>query len=160
MATKKRHFKFKTVGTILQILEPMEDGGILEGFNANRLPANVVEWLTMYGLKQKLADTVSDVEDTDGKLEGMRAMFDRLMQGETSMERSSGSRQVAAWIEAVAELKGVSIAAVQATLKSYTEAQKKKLRESDKVKAKTAAIEEQRKNATSVDMDDLLDDEE
>lgn len=155
MATKKRHFKFETVGGTVKVLEPIEDGEVLARFTLDEIPATILEQLSTYGLKQKLSDTVSDIDDTEGKLAGMRAMYARLKDGHFTMEREGGSRMVAAWIEAVAELKGISVAAAQKALAAYTEDQKKKIRESDKVKAKTAEIEQARKDGEEVDLTDL-----
>jgi hypothetical protein len=155
MATKKRHFKFATNGGMVKVLEPSEDGGVMAMFDVSNLPGHITHQLLLYGLKQKLSDTVRDIDSTEGKVEGMRAMYERLEAGHFTMEREVGSRTVAAWIEAVAELKGISVAAAQKALTAYTEEQKKKIRESDKVKAKTAEIEAARKDGEEVDLTDL-----
>lgn len=113
------------------------------------------ERLFSYGLAKLLMDRASQVDMGREKLVDMRLTLDALLAGEWKREAKRGPSMVPVWVEAVARVKGVAVAQIQASLKGYSDEQKAAIKANSKVAEAIKAIEEERKAAESVSLDDL-----
>lgn len=113
-----------------------------------------------YGIAKLGMDRASQFDGPE-KLEKITQVYDDLCAGVWERESKRGTVIVAAWIEALAEVKGATIPEIQASLKGYTDAQKEKIRANPAVEAKTKEVLDRRAGAGStVNLDSLLSDDE
>lgn len=114
--------------------------------------------IALYGLKKLLMDRTSQVkENPAAKLKAMAEVMARLEQGEWTAERQGGGLGiVSVEVEALAELKGISIPDAQAALKAYSEDQRKKILGSSRVQERAKAIKAKREGQEVEKLDDLL----
>lgn len=113
-----------------------------------------------YGMAKLGMDRASQFEGQE-KLEKIAQVYEDLCNGIWERESKRGATIVAAWIEALAEVKGATIPEIQASLKGYTDAQKEKIRANPAVAAKTKEVLDRRAGAGStVNLDSLLSDDE
>jgi len=121
--------------------------------------ANVAEELhpniTLYGLKQVISDRCSQVETGPDKLAAMREVYAQLCAGQWKKERVVGAPTVSAEVEALAQLKGISIPDAQRALKAYSPEQREKIMANAKIKELAAQIRAGRETATVTSLDDL-----
>ena len=121
--------------------------------------ADVAETLqpdvSLYGLSKILQDRTSDVTDKREKLLAMSEVMERLSEGEWAKERVGGSPTVSPEVEALADIKGISIPQAQKSLKNYDPEKRKKILGNAKVVAKAATIKAARLEAKEVSLDDL-----
>lgn len=112
--------------------------------------------VSLYGLQKLLMDRTSQITDSlRGKLTGMLEVMQSLKAGEWRAERETGPRSVSAEVEALAQLKGASIPAIQKSLAAYIEEQRKKILANAKVQRLAQAIREEREKAEQVSLDDM-----
>lgn len=114
--------------------------------------------VTLYGVKKLLMDRTSQVkENPKAKLAAMAEVMARLGEGEWTAERVGGGLGiVSVEVEALAELKGISIPDAQAALKAYSDEQRKKILASPKVQERAKAIKAKREGQEVEKLDDLL----
>lgn len=113
-----------------------------------------------YGIAKLGMDRASQFDGLD-KLDKIQQVYDDLCEGVWERESKRGSVIVAAWIEALAEVKGATIPEIQASLKGYTDEQKDKIKANPAVVAKTQEVVNRRAGAGStVSLDSLLGDDE
>lgn len=116
------------------------------------LQANVA----LYGLSKLLQDRTSQVDAGPSKLDAMGEVMALLEKGEWEKERTAGAPTVSAEVEALAEIKGVSVAVIQKAIRNYTAEQRTKILASPSVVARAATIKATREADTaSVSLDDL-----
>ena len=107
-----------------------------------------------YGLA-KLAEDRTSAASEGEKLAARREIIEFFKGTEWKKPRAAGGPTVSAEIEALAQLKGASVAAIQTALrKKYTKEQREEILASDEVQEKAAEIRKAREN--EVDLDDLL----
>lgn len=109
----------------------------------------------LYGLSKLLQDRSSSVPTGPEKLAAMNEVFAQLAAGDWEKERTRGAPTVSAEVEALAAIKGTSVAAIQKALRNYTKEQKEKILGSEVVQAKAAEIKAAREEAADVSLDDL-----
>ena len=113
-----------------------------------------------YGMAKLGMDRASQFEGHE-KLEKIAQVYDDLCNGIWERESKRGATIVAAWIEALAEVKGATIPEIQASLKGYSDEQKEKIRANPAIVAKTKEVMDRRAGAGStVDLDSLLQDDD
>lgn len=103
-----------------------------------------------------LSARASSVSGFD-KLAEMVRHFEVWVEGEWRPERKAGTRTIPAWIEAVARIKGATVAAVQDGIRKLDKAQADRLRNSPQVLAMIKTMEAEAE--ASLDLGDLVDDE-
>lgn len=114
--------------------------------------------LVCFALKTILATRTSSA-DSDDKLDAMRDVKNLLGTDSWEKDREGGGfGVVSTFVEALAELKGQSIPAIQASLKKYSKEQREAMKDNAKVKAKMEEIEKARKDvaADSLSLEDLI----
>lgn len=117
-------------------------------------PESICGKTLIYGLRKKLEDGTSDSE-SDDKLTDRRALYEVLLSGEWERERTSGARTVAVHIEALSNLKGVTVAAMQKAWRETDETTRQKVLANPTVKAEMEKVEKSRADATSVSLDEF-----
>lgn len=125
------------------------------GFDFSALPDLIQAQVSLYGLNKVLQDRTSDEKDKEAKLYAMDGVYSQLMDGVWKKDRVGGAPTVRIEVEALAELKGVSVSAVQKALKDYTPEQK------DQIFANPALVEivarlRSEREEESPSLDDLL----
>lgn len=120
------------------------------------IPDGMAGRLFWYGLKQKLADSVSDVPMGPEKLNGIRDTLQNLCAGVWGAAGGSGGPGISVLAEAVANLKGITIPEAQAAIKALTDDKRKALESGAKVQAEMAKVRESRKASPVAALDDLL----
>jgi len=113
--------------------------------------------VALYGLSKLLQDRTSQVDAGPSKLDAMREVMALLEKGEWEKERTAGAPTVSAEVEALAELKGVSVAVAQKALRNYSADQRAKILANPSIVERAAKIKASREaEAGSVSMDDLM----
>ena len=127
-------------------------------FDFAELPDDIAPRVSLYGLAKVLSDRNSQVkENPKAKLDGMREVMERFRAGEWEAERTGGGLGVvSAEVQAIAELKGISIPDAQAALKAYDRETRQRILASSKVQERAKAIKTKREAAQPQKLDDLL----
>lgn len=112
--------------------------------------------VALYGLSKLLQDRSSSIPTGPDKLAAMNEVFAQFAEGTWEKERTRGVAMMSAEVEALAQMKGVSPAAIQLTLSKLTKEQKDKVYADPNVKAAADRIRAAREAAVEVDMSDLL----
>ena len=99
-------------------------------FDLSELSAAMVTELAIHGLSQKVGDSYSGAETVSEGMELAKATWKNLLAGNFNA-RASGGGLLA---EAVARIKGISVAEAEAKLAEATEEQIENLRKNGKVK--------------------------
>jgi hypothetical protein len=122
-------------------------------FELSELSAAMITELAIHGLSQKVGDSYSGAETVSEGMELAKATWKNLLAGNFNA-RASGGGLLA---EAVARIKGISIADAEAKLADATEEQIETLRKNSKVKDTITIIRGERAaaKATTPDADDL-----
>jgi len=108
--------------------------------------------VALYGLSKILQDRTSDSSMKDSRLDEMKEVFARLVEGQWAKAREAGGPTISAEVEALAALQGVSVADVQKSLRRYDDASKQKILNNPTVKAKAAEILASRNAEGDVDL--------
>ena len=128
-------------------------------FDASRVHESLRSSVALYGLSKLLQDRTSDKsvkEHGIEKLDFMEEVLARFEAGEWAAERKIGAPTVSVEVEALAALKGVSVAVMQKSLRAYTKEQREGILANEAVVAKAAEIKASRENAADVDLSDLV----
>lgn len=163
--SKKIVYTLGASSVVATLVEKLDDATTeLESitFEVSDVPAelsdgeNPTKSLVAYGLSKFLQDRTSSV-DAEGKLEAMGEVFELLKCGEWRQRREGAGVKKAAidpiFAQAIAEIKGCSVAAATMALQAQDAESRKALRQVEAVKAK---IDEIRVAATS-EAENLLD---
>lgn len=124
-------------------------------YDAHEVHENIRNNVALYGLSKLLQDRASDTPVGPEKIKAMNAVMDNFRAGTWTAERKAGAPIVSPEVEAIAELKSATVAEIQATLKTYTQAQKDSIFANARVKAKADEIRARRQGAAPVDLGDL-----
>ena len=125
-----------------------------ESFDFNDLPedGDIRNQVSLYGLKKLLSDRTSAVTDKGDKLAEMKQVMLMLRNGVWSKERTIGFSVVSIEVEALADLKGISIPAVQKALSEYDKETRKKILASPAIQAHKVKMQKAREEAAGVDL--------
>lgn len=136
-----------------------EDDTVVESetFLAGEIGENVRGDVALYGLSKLLQDRSSDTPAGPGKLAAMREVMELLKAGTWERERKAGAPVVSAEVEALAEIKNISVAEAQAALRKYSKETRDQILANPKIVERAAAIRERRGKA-EVSLDDLTSD--
>jgi len=126
-----------------------------QAFGIDGINEDIRPKVELYGLSKLLQDRSSAIPTGPDKLAAMNEVFAQLANGEWEKERTRGAPTVSAEVEALASLKGASVAAIQKALRNYTKEQKEKILGSKAVQDKAAEIKAAREEAADVNLDDL-----
>lgn len=90
-----------------------------ESFPASDIHDSIKNQVALYGYSKLLQDRASDVPIGPEKLEAMKAVAAQLAAGQWAKERKIGAVVTSPEVEALAQLKSISVPAAQAALKAY-----------------------------------------
>lgn len=126
-----------------------------ETFKLEDVAQELLPNISLYGFKQILSDRCSQVDTGPDKLTAMREVMSLLAAGQWKKERVVGAPTVSAEVEALAQLKGISIPDAQRALKGYAPEQREKILGNPKIKELAAQIKAARQEAPTANLDDL-----
>jgi hypothetical protein len=125
-------------------------------YNINDLPPEIRVRSDLYGGSKILQDRTSSESKNPERLSSMDDVWTRLCAGQWEKERESTGPTVSAEVEALARLKGVSVADIQKSLRSRYDAEKREeILNHPKVKELADEIRAARE-AEDVNFDDLI----
>jgi len=124
-------------------------------YDPAELPDAIRPKVELYGLSKLLQDRSSDTDSGPEKLDAMTEVYEMLKGGQWEKERKTGAPVVSAEVEALAELKGITVAQAQSALRKYTKEQRDKILSNAAIVEKAKAIRASRETA-EVDLGDLV----
>lgn len=133
-------------------------------FNAEDIHPDLIPRVGLFGLSSLLQTRTSSLstEGADARIEGMKEVFRQISvhgDGKWEKTRVVGSPVVSAEVEALADLRGVSIPDIQESLKRYSKDDRAKILANDAVKVKADELRKARatkSDEASPDLSDLL----
>lgn len=116
--SKTSHFKYSTSETGVSITRKSD--GTVALYEISKLPPEIIARLAIHGLKQKLSDDVAAIPETNDKVKGQAATFEKLLSGNWT-ERSAGdpnglSKSHVEFAEIAAKVFGKNIEEIKAAL--------------------------------------------
>ena len=104
----------------VQIISRADDSiAAKESFAASDIHDSIKNQVALYGYSKLLQDRASDVPIGPEKLEAMKAVAAQLASGQWAKERKIGAVVTSPEVEALAQVKSISVPAAQAALKAY-----------------------------------------
>lgn len=129
-----------------------------EAFDSSGVHDNVRQMVGLYGLSKLLQDRSSETPAGPAKLQAMKEVFELLSRGEWERERKAGAPVVSVEVEALAELKQISVAQAQTALRKFTKEQREKILTNPKIVEIAARLKAER-DQPEADIGDLLGEE-
>jgi hypothetical protein len=125
-------------------------------FDFDAVHTSLKDRVSLYGLNKLLTDRTSGEKDKLAKLDAMEGYFDMLIAGEWAKERVVGAPVVGVEVEALAEIKDITVPQAQAALAQYDKETRAKILGGDDVQAKAKEIRETRADAEVISLDDMI----
>lgn len=144
------------------ILKEKDENGDMQEVSRAQFDLSTIEQaglgrhVSLYGLSKVMQDRTSSTTSGPEKLEAMQEVFDSLAQGQWKKERSGGGGGgggVAPEVEAIAEVKDVSISQASKAWKQQSDEQKEAIR--TKLADKIQEVKDRRKQSGEVDLSDI-----
>lgn len=164
MAKRNTDYSFKfdldvDTGTVIATLREKDEKDEFisldtKAFSLSSIPSEVRAFTDLYGLSKLVQDRASQVPAGPAKLDEMQSVFESLVAGNLERERKAGAPTVSAEVEALAAIKGCSVADIQKSIRKYTKEQKEKIFANPAVVAKAAELRKVRET-TEIDLDDM-----
>lgn len=126
-----------------------------QSFSGADISSDLTDQVYLYGMSKLLQDRSSDVATGPDKLEAMQVIYAQLCAGQWERERVAGAPTVSAEVEALAQLKRITIPQAQKALRRYSKDQRQKILGNDDITKLAAKIKTERASAEQVDLDDL-----
>lgn len=139
-----------SLGTAEKIDRVTEETILIKG---REFPEEIQDEIFVYGISKITDDRQSQVP-ADHKMEGIPALVAQFMEGMWKAERTGGARFLPTVVEAIAQIKGCSIASAQAAYRGLDDEQKVVLKTN--LADTILEIEEARKDADIPELDDML----
>lgn len=136
------------------VLTVSDGDNVVAVFDRNELEEKILGLILDLGTSTKVVNFAAGVKGTDEKIAAMKAGWERLVAGEWEKAREGGGPTVSPEVEALAKIKGASVAAIQKALREYSDERRKAILENPKVKAEAEKIRKARQDA-DVDLTDL-----
>ncbi len=146
------------VDSLVRFSAKKADGGVVAtfSFDFDSLPHENQQRVSLYGLNKLLTDRTSDEKDKLAKLDKMEQVFDLLCSGEWSKERVVGAIVVSVEVEALAQLKEISVPQAQAALAAYDKDVRAQILGSEAVQEAAAALRLLRSEMEVRSLDDMI----
>jgi hypothetical protein len=125
-------------------------------FPATEIHESLKGNVALYGYSKLLQDRSSDTSTGPDKLAAMKGVAEQLASGQWQKERKVGAPTVSCEVEALAQLKQITVPQAQAALRRYDKAQREAILGNDKIAALAAEIREARSTEEVVDLADLV----
>jgi len=154
-----KSWKVKLTGTLVQYIDRLDEKNV-QTFDTQDLPQNIRDKLAPKGLSVLLQERTSDIpkDQTQLVMDARESVFTMLKAGHWEKDADRSGPTVSAEIEAIANIKGISVAEAQKAMRELRKTDPKlaeKVLGSKKVKDEAARIRKSRET-TSVDLSDLL----
>lgn len=151
-------YKTEEMAVIFTVLNSEDKPVERATFDFEALPEDgeIRDKVSLYGLNKLLTDRTSEKKDKIAKLDAMQEVFARLQAGEWAKERQVGAPVVSVFVEALAELKKISVPAAQKALAAYSKEVREKILSNQKVVEIAERIKEEREASEEVKLDDLV----
>lgn len=121
------------------------------------MPSEMADRVFDYGLAKLGMDRASQADMGLEKIQRINQVWEDLCDGIWEREAARTGPVVAAWIEALAEIKSVTVADIQKSLKAYTDEQKEAIKANPRVAKRAEEITAARnEGGNEVDLDDLV----
>ena len=138
--------------------KPVENGSFT--LKATDIAENLRPMVALYGIKALLSDRTSDVSFGTGaspeeKMAAWAEVAELLKAGTWERERKAGAPVVSAEVEALAQLKKITVAEAQTALRKYDKATKEKILANAQIVELAKKIKEDRAKAETLDLGDL-----
>ena len=148
------------LGNVVVLVRKREGEGFVDvdsrAFSIEDVHAELRANVELYGLSKLLQDRTSQVDAGPGKLAAMSEVMDLLSKGEWEKERTSGAPTVSPEVEALAEIKSLTVGQTQKVLRNYTPEQRAKILANPKVVSRANEIRAERDTgAAEASFDDL-----
>lgn len=117
---------------------------------------SIKQQVALYGLSKLLQDRASDVPIGPEKIEAMKAVLTQLAAGQWAKERKIGAVVTSPEVEALAQLKKISVPAAQAALKAYPKEVRAQILGNPAIKQLAAEIAAARGEAEVASLDDFV----
>ncbi len=117
---------------------------------------DIADRVSLYGLNKLLTDRTSDEKDKGAKLDKMCDVMAQLETGEWAKERVVGAPVVSVEVEALAQMKELSVPQAQAALAAYDKDVRAKILGSKEVQEVAQKIRETRAATEVVSLDDMV----
>lgn len=141
---------------LIEILKKDDETVVESGeFVASEVATAIQKNVVLYGLSKLLQDRTSETEVGPGKIAAIVAVMEQFKAGNWVAERKSGSPVVSAEVEALAAIKGWTVAEAQGALKKYDVEVRKQILANPAIVKKAEEIRSARANAESLSLDDL-----
>jgi len=127
-----------------------------KAYGFNSVHENLRNQTALYGLSKLIQDRSSDVKAGPDKLQAMQEVLEQLTEGKWEKARVVGAPTVSAEVEALAEVKGISIPDAQKALRKYDKAQREQILGNPAIVERAKAIRARREEAEDVSLDDLV----
>lgn len=127
-----------------------------ESFAAADIHESIKNQVALYGYSKLLQDRASDVQIGPEKLEAMRSVAAQLAAGQWAKERKIGAVVTSPEVEALAQLKKISVPAAQAALKAYPKEVRAQILGNEAIKTLAAQISAARGEAEVASLDDFV----
>lgn len=153
MAKAKQRFSWqRNADKGLAIKVDGETNTALE-IDGTHFPQAIQDEIFVYGISKIIDDRLSQVA-AGLKMDQAKKLVAQFLAGEWKAERTAGARFLPTVIEAIAQIKGCSVAAAQAAYRGLDDEQRIVLK--GNLAEEISAIEEARSKADEVGLDDLL----
>jgi len=126
-----------------------------EIFPAADIHDSIKNQVALYGYSKLLQDRASDVTIGPEKLEAMKGVAAQLAAGQWAKERKIGAIVTSPEVEALAQLKSISVPAAQAALKAYPKEVREQILGNEQIVKLAGEIRAAREDAEVVSLDDL-----
>lgn len=153
----------KTMAAVMTIIDRESEKPVPNGvfsLAAGDIHESLRPLVGLYGIKALLSDRTSDISFGTGatpeeKMAAWAEVAELLKAGTWERERKAGAPVVSAEVEALAELKSITVAEAQTALRKYDKATKEKILANPKIVERAKAIKEARAKAETLDLGDL-----
>ena len=133
--------------------EPQEVGS--EAFSYEDVPDDLKPNVNLYGLSKFIQDRSSQVSAGPDKLAALQEVYAQLLAGNWEKERVVGAPTVSPEVEALAQLKGITIPQAQKALRNHTKEQREKILAHPKIKELADQLRSARQEEEVADLSDL-----
>ena len=151
MSREKNRFSWKSEGTMTTVTD--KHNGKSFSYDVAEYEDDINAKVLMFGAKSLFQARASQVDNAE-KVAYWAALDAQLRGGSWESERTHTVRVVSAEVEALAQIKDVSVAEIQVALKSLEEEKRAKVLANPAV-AKLATTIREKREATVVDLEDL-----
>ncbi len=153
MAKAKQRFSWQRKANKGLAIKVDSETNMAFEINGLEFPDEIRDEIFVYGISKIIDDRLSQVP-ADLKIDEAEKLVEQFMAGNWKAERTARARFLPTVVEAIAQIKGCSVASAQAAYRGLDDEQRIVLK--GNLAETISAIEEARSKAAEVGLDDLL----